>query len=202
VSAAAVRDSTAADETPHAHRLDRGLRVLFASRLMRWRDVLLIVKPNMLLRWHRQGFRLFWRHTSHVKPRPPRIAPKVIALIHTMSLDNRLWGTKRIHNELCKRGFPLAKRTVARYIRHVRPTRLPRKPMQPWGTFLNNHAHEIWACDFLHAYALWFRSLLVFFILAWVPVVSCLSLSHPPQLTFGLPSRFAKPRRSTRVRAS
>ena len=138
---------------------------MLASRLKTWRDALLIVKPDTLLGWHRQGFRLFWRHKSKLKRRPPRIAPDVIALIHSMALENRLWGTKRIQDELRKLGFSLAKRTVARYIRQVRPTLPPRKSMQTWGIFLKNHAHETWACDFLQTYDLWFRTLFVFFII-------------------------------------
>ena len=126
---------------------------------------MLIVKPDTLLSWHRQGFRLFWRHKSKAKHRLPFVAPEVIALTHSMALDNRLWGTKRTQHELRKLGFPLAKRTVARYIRQVRPTQPPRKPAQTWGTFLKNHAHEIWACDFLQTYDLWFRSLFVVFII-------------------------------------
>jgi putative transposase len=115
--------------------VDRGLLVMLASRLRTWRNALLIVKPDTLLSWHRQGFRLFWRHKSKGKHRPPRVAPEVIALIHAMALDNRLWGTKRIQDELRKLGFPLAKRTVARYIRQVRRTYPPRKSAQTWGTF-------------------------------------------------------------------
>ncbi|MEO8397344.1 MAG: integrase core domain-containing protein [Chloroflexota bacterium] len=145
--------------------LDRGLLVMLAGRLRTWREALLIVKPDTLLIWHRQGFRIFWRHKSNVKQRPPRIAPELIVLIHSMALENRLWGTKRIQDELRKLGFPLAKRTVSRYIRQVRPTHPPRKSTQTWGTFLKNHAHEIWACDFLQTYDLWFRSVFVFFII-------------------------------------
>src|SRR5690606_31040039 len=79
---------------------DRGLLVLFASRQRTWRNALLIVKLDTLLSWHHQGFHLFWRHKFKVKRHPPRIAPQVIALIHTMALANRLWGTKRIQDEL------------------------------------------------------------------------------------------------------
>ena len=141
---------------------DRGMLVLLASRLRIWRHALLIVKPETLLSWHRQGFRLFWRHKSNVKRHPPRISPQVIALIHTIALANRLWGTKRIQDELRKLGFPFAKRTVARYVRQVRPSQPPRKPTQTWGPFLKNHAHEAWACDFLQTYDLWFERSLSF----------------------------------------
>jgi transposase InsO family protein len=145
--------------------VDRGLLVILARRLKPWRNALLIVKPDTLLSWNRQGFRLFWRHKSKTKHCSPRVAHEVIALVHSMALDNRLWGTKRIQDELRKLGFPLAKRTVARYIRQVRSTHPPRKSTQTWKTFLKNHAHAIWACDFLQTYDLWFRTLFVFFII-------------------------------------
>jgi putative transposase len=144
---------------------DRGVLVLLASRLRTWRETLLIVKPDTLLGWHRQGFRLFWRHKSKANSRQPRVPQEVISLIHTMALDNRLWGTKRIRDELQKLGYQLTKRTVAKYIRQVRPTHPPRKQSQTWGSFLKNHAHGIWACDFLQTYDLWFRPLFVFFMI-------------------------------------
>ncbi len=144
---------------------DRGLLVVLASQLRTWREALLIVKPDTLLNWHRQGFRLFWRHQSKAKHRPPRVAPEVIALIQRMVRENRLWGTKRIRDELGKLGYRLSKRTVAKYIRQVRPMPSPRQPSQTWTTFLNNHAPDTWACDFLQTYDLWFRAIFVFIII-------------------------------------
>jgi hypothetical protein len=135
--------------------LDRGLLVMLASRLTTWRNALLIVKPDTLLTWHRQGFACSG-DTSRKRN---------IVLIHSIALENRLWGTKRIQDELRKLGFPLAKRTVARYIQQVRPTHPPRKSTQTWRSFLKNHAPEVWACDFLQTYDLWFRTLFVFFII-------------------------------------
>lgn len=82
-----------------------------------------------------------------------------------MALDNRLWGIKRIRDELRKLGYPLSKRTVAKYIRQVRPTRPPRKGGQTWAAFLNNHAQDIWACDFVQTYDLWFRASFIFFVI-------------------------------------
>ncbi len=144
---------------------DRILLVILASRFRLWREALLIVKPDTLLGWHRQGFRLFWRHKSKVRIPQPRVPEHVIALIHTMALDNRLWGSKRIRDELRKLGYGLTRRTVAKYVRQVRPAPPPRKPSQTWGSFLKNHAADIWACDFLQTYDLWFRTLVVFFII-------------------------------------
>jgi putative transposase len=144
---------------------DRGLLVLLASRLRTWQDALLIVKPDTLLRWHRQGFRWFWRHKSRPKPRQLRVSPDVITLIHTMARDNRLWDAKRIQDELRKLGYCLSKRAVAKYMRQVQHPQPPRQSGQTWATLLANHAHEIWACDFPQTYDLWFRSMFVFFII-------------------------------------
>jgi putative transposase len=144
---------------------DRCLLVIFAGRLRTWRESLLIVKPETLLHWHRQVFRLFWRHKSKAKTRQPRIPLDIVSLIQGMALDNRLWGAKRIQDELLKLGYPLNKRTVAKYMRQARRTQPPRQTGQTWATFLNNHAHDIWACDFLQTYDLWFRAIFVFFII-------------------------------------
>ena len=140
---------------------DRSLLVLLASRLRTWKGVLLIVKPDTLLRWHRQGFRLFWRRKSQVGARAPRIPAETIALIKELAVDNRLWGVKRIQGELLKLDINVSKRTIQRYIRQARPLR---PHGQTWATFLRNHAREIWTCDFLQLHDALFRPLFAFFI--------------------------------------
>ena len=140
---------------------DRSLLVLLASRVRTWKDALLIVKPDTLLRWHRQGFRLFWRRKSRTQTRAPRIPAETIALIQEMAINNRLWGVKRIQGELLKLDITVSKRTIGRYIRQVRPLR---PHGQGWATFLQNHAREIWACDFLQLHDALFRPLFAFFI--------------------------------------
>jgi transposase InsO family protein len=140
---------------------ERGLLVLLASLHRHWRDALLLVKPETLLRWHREGFRLFWRRkSSPIGPREPRLAPGVVALVRHMATENRLWGTERIRGELLKLGIRVAKRTVQRYMRGARPAG-PRDG-QGWRTFLRNHT--VWACDFLQTYDIWFRPIFAFFI--------------------------------------
>ena len=141
---------------------ERGLLVLLARLLPRWRCALLLVKPETVLRWHRAGFRLFWRHKSRsAGSREPRIARDVIALIQRMATENRLWGAERIRGELLKLGIRVAKRTVQRYMRGARPP----SPHggQSWATFLRNHT--VWACDFLQTYDIWFRPVFAFFII-------------------------------------
>jgi hypothetical protein len=94
--------------------------VLLASTLRGWKDALHIVKPDTVMKWHRQVFRLFWRRKSRGQPRKPRISPEVIALIKEMAVENRLWGSPRIRDELLKLGFKVAKRTVQKYMRQAR----------------------------------------------------------------------------------
>ncbi|MGH7437788.1 MAG: integrase core domain-containing protein [Polyangiaceae bacterium] len=140
---------------------ERGLLVLLASLHRHWRRALLLVKPDTVLRWHREGFRLFWRRRSRLTDaREPRLAPHVVALIHRMATENRLWGAERIRGELLKLGIRVGKRTVQRYMRGARSPG-PRSG-QTWGTFLRNHT--VWACDFLQVYDIWFRPIFAFFL--------------------------------------
>ena len=150
---------------PRCTPADRALLVLLASRIRAWRSALLIVQPATLLRWHRQLFRWSWRRRSRAAApahRPP-LAPETIALIQEMAGANRLWGAERIRGELLKVGIRVAKSTIQRYLRDARP---PRRTGQTWETFLRNHAHEIWACDFLPVTDLFFRPLYAFFVIA------------------------------------
>jgi transposase InsO family protein len=145
---------------PRLTRADRPLMVLLASRVPAWRQALLIVRPETLLRWHREGFRLFWRRRSAARRRPPRVAPETIALIRRMARQNHLWGAERIQGELLKLGTHVSKRTIQKYVRRARP---PRRYGQTWATFLRNHANETWACDFLQLTDFFFRPVFAFF---------------------------------------
>jgi putative transposase len=95
---------------------ERGLLVLLASSLRGWKEALLIVKPDTLLKWHRQGFRLFWQRKSQGQARKLRIAEEAIALIKQMAVENRRWGAERIRGELLKLGIILNKGTIRRYM--------------------------------------------------------------------------------------
>ena len=119
-----------------------------------------IVQPETLLRWHRQGCKLFWRYKSRAASLAPRISQQTVDLIKEMARENRLWGAERIRGELLKLGLRVSKRTIQKYMRAVRTTR-PRG--QTWKTFLYSHAEQIWACDFLPVTDLLFRSLFAFF---------------------------------------
>jgi putative transposase len=142
---------------------ERGLLVLVAHFAPRWRDAMLLVKPETVLRWHREGFRLFWRAGSRSPARPPpRIPTETVDLIERLAMENGLWGAERIRGELLKIGVRVSKRTIQKYMRGARG---PRPWGQSWSTFLRNHMHQTWACDFLQLYDIWFRPIFAFFII-------------------------------------
>jgi len=147
---------------PVYRKSDRLLLVLLAKMVRTWKQNLFIMQPEMLLRWHRELFRLFWTHKSKAHARKPKLSPKTIALIKEMAANNRLWGTERIRGELLKLNIRVSKRTIQKYMKHVQRKR-PRG--QTWKTFLRNHAAEVWACDFLQVTDLFFRPLFAFFII-------------------------------------
>jgi putative transposase len=147
---------------PTCTKTDRMLLVLLARMVRTWKQVLFIVQPETLLRWHRQGFKLYWKYKSRATSAKPKISAEIIALIKEMASNNRLWGAERIRGELLKLGLHVCKRTIQKYMRPVRTTR-PRR--QKWSTFLHTHAEHIWACDFLSVTDLLFRSLFAFFII-------------------------------------
>lgn len=147
---------------PRFTRSDRHWLVLLSSRVAHWKAALLILKPETLLHWHRQGFRLFWQLKSRNRGGRPRLSAEIITLIQQMAKDNRLWGYERIRGELRKLGILVAAATVQKYVRAVRPTRAP---SQNWPVFLKNHAQGIWACDFLPVIDLFFHQLQLFFII-------------------------------------
>ena len=148
---------------PTIRRHERALMVVLAALTRGWLSALLIVKPETILRWHRAGFRLVWRRRSRAPARPPRIGADTIGLIRRMALDNRLWGAERVRGELLKLGIRVSKRTVQKYMRRARG---PRPWGQSWATFLKSHAGEIWACDFLQTYDVFFRPIFAFFTVA------------------------------------
>jgi transposase InsO family protein len=150
---------------PQLTTKDRSLLVLLASRVKAWKNALLLVKPETLLRWHREGFRLFWRAKSKGPARQPRIAAETIALIKQMAVENRCWGSKRIRGELLNLGIRVNKGTVRHYMRQARRKLPPEHHGQSWTTFLTNHANPIWACDFVQTFDLFFRTVFLFFII-------------------------------------
>lgn len=144
-------------------RLGKSDRVLFAwlSRLWSgWRSALFIVQPSTVLRWHQQGFRLYWRWKSRRKPGRPKVEREILDLIRRMSRENPTWGAPRIQSELALLGHEVAESTIAKYI-----VRQPKSPSQNWRTFLANHMYQTAAVDFFTVATVTFRVLYVFVIL-------------------------------------
>ncbi len=125
---------------PKIHTVDRLFWVLLSRLWSPWCKSLIIVKPETVVRWHRKGFKLFWKFKS--KPRcqgRPRINREIRDLVRRMAIANPSWGAPRIHGELLRLGFEVSERTVS----NLMPRRPPNsKPSQTWRTFLKNHANK------------------------------------------------------------
>ena len=145
---------------PQLHRRDRFFWVTLSRFWKNWREVLIIVKPETVIRWHRQGFKLYWRWKSKAPVGRPKIDKEIRELIRKMSRENPLWGVPRIQAKLRLLGLDLAESTVAKY-----RIRSSTSPSQTWKTFLANHAKQIAAIDFFTVPTLTFRNLYCFIIL-------------------------------------
>ena len=124
-------------------------------------NVAVIVQPETIVRWHRSGFRLYWRWKSRARGGRPKVAREIRRLIREMSLANPLWGAPRIHGELLKLGIEVAQSTVAKYM-----ARRGGGSSQTWKAFLRNHAAGIAAMDFLVVPTVGFKLLFVLVILS------------------------------------
>src|SRR3569833_1826345 len=145
-------------------RIDAATRIglTLPSRLSDRRDALSAASPATLIRWHRAGWRLFWRMKS--RPGRPSIPPELQALIRRMASENPSWGEERIVNELLlKLGIRVSPRTVNKY-RPRRPRGRPRGDLR-WSRFLRVHAQGIIACDFFVAVTATFRLMYVFVVI-------------------------------------
>ena len=128
-------------------QLTRGDRLFFVQLYRCFPSILkvmTIVRPETLVRWHREGFRRYWRWKSCTLGGRPPIGSDLRALIRRVSQENPLWGAPRVHGELLKLGFAVAQSTVAKYV--VR-RRSDDPAGQNWATFLRNHAPQIAAMD-------------------------------------------------------
>ena len=141
---------------------DRRFWILMARWFARWRECLVIVRPETVLGWHRRGWRAYWRWRSRKRNiGRKRIPREVRQLIRRMCTENPLWGQTRIMAELLKLGYVVSPRTVRRYMR--RPWN--GTPSPRWREFLAQHAKDIWACDFLTVKTATFQTLYVFFLI-------------------------------------
>ena len=147
---------------PRLRKSDRAFWLVLSRLWSRWADVLVIVKPDTVIRWHRAGFRLFWRWKS--RPRTPAqddVSPETKAPIRQMAKANTSWGAPRIHGELLKLGIDIGERSVSRFM----PPRPRKPPSQTWRSFLENHLSSLASIDFFAVPTATFRVLLVFFVL-------------------------------------
>jgi transposase InsO family protein len=146
---------------PRLGHRDRLFWMALSQLWRNWRSILVIVKPETVIKWHRQGFKYYWRWKSksgHVGR--PRIDQEIRGLIRRMSFENPTWGVPRIQAELHLLGYEVADSTVAKYrVRSRKP------PSQTWKSFLRNHAGQIAAIDFFTVRTVTFNVLYGFVVL-------------------------------------
>jgi putative transposase len=146
---------------PKLRQRDRILWVWLLRLWQGWRSSLVIVQPETVIRWHRQGFKLYWRWKSRTsKVGRPKIEREIRNLIRRMSLENATWGSPRIQSELALLGYTVDQSTVDKYMfRHRKP------PSQTWRTFLANHVPDIAAIDFFVVPTVRFQLIYCFIVL-------------------------------------
>jgi len=133
---------------PRRAKVSAKLTLVLLSRLFAWREALTVVKPDTLIRWHRKGFRFFWRWKSKVRGRP-RVPTDLQRLIADMAARNVTWAEERIAAELLlKLGIGVSPRAIRRYMPPPFPGPQRGPASQRWMTFVRNHAQAILACDF------------------------------------------------------
>ncbi len=146
---------------PRLSPLDRAFWVALSRIWPQWTAALVIVQPETVVRWHRRGFRLYWRSMSNRGPGRPPISAELQGLIRRLASENG-WRARKIQAELEKLGFSVSLATVSRYLPKSKPD-LDRR--QRWTTFLRNHADAIAAMDFLVVPTARFRLLYVWFVI-------------------------------------
>ena len=150
---------------PRCNNTFRRLWILLSKKFTAWKDALIIVKPETVLRWHRKAFKFYWRRKS--KGGRPKISRATIALIKRIHRENPLLSPEKIHErliELAVADAP-ASNTIAKYLREPRKSPTERQT-QSWQAFLRNHAPKIWSMDFAVVPTLTFKIQYVFFIIS------------------------------------
>jgi putative transposase len=136
--------------TPH----DRTFWCFVSKYWSKWKSVLVIVRPETVLKWHKKRLKQHQFNGPFEKvPGANCIAHEIACLIDRMARENNLWGAPRIHGELLKLGFDVSERSVSRYLRRIHPT----DRSQGWKTFLRNQREGICAIDFFSVYTLAFK---------------------------------------------
>jgi putative transposase len=146
---------------PQLRTRDRLFWVLLAKGWKEWRTALIVVRPDTVVRWHRQWLRRRWtRRSTRGRRGRPSTDTTVRTLVGEMAAANPLWGAPRIHGELCQLGLTVSERTVSRLLR-----RPPRPPSQTWRTFLATHVATVVSMDFFTVPTLTGRVLFVLVLL-------------------------------------
>ena len=146
---------------PRLSPMDRAFWIALRRLWPRWSSALIVVTPETVVRWHRAGFRAFWRWKSRSRGRPTT-STEIRDLVRQMARENVKWGAPRVHAELLKLGFTVSERTVSRY--------MPRRPsdkdaIERWKAFLRNHREVIAAMDFFTVPTATFRMFYVLFVI-------------------------------------
>lgn len=163
---------------PRLNPLDRLFWTALRRFWSRWAEVLVVVKPQTVVGWHRAGFRLFWKWRSRPRGGRPQSTPEIRALIRRLAHENPSWGAPKIHGELQKLGFVVSERTVARYLRRIRRRG---DAGDTWRTFLANHREALVAFDFFTVPTVTFQLLYCFFVIEHERrrILHCNVTAHP-----------------------
>ena len=146
---------------PRPSVADRLFWIIYSRYVNGWRNLLHSLHPDTVVRWHRQGFRCYWRWKSQgPNPGRPPINSDLRKLIREMQATNIGWGAPRIHGELLKLGIEVSQATVSKYMQ-----RSNKPPSQTWRTFLDNHVTDLVSIDFFTVPTATFRILYVFVVL-------------------------------------
>ena len=148
---------TAKRPRPQMRTADRIFWVALRRLWPRWKDALVVVQPDTVVRWHRKGFRMYWTWNSRRRNAGrPSTAAEIRALVRRMATENSTWGAPRIHGELLMLGYIVSERTVSRSMR-----KRPADPeaRQRWRNFLQNHREVLAAMDFFTVPTATFRVL-------------------------------------------
>ncbi|MHB9035975.1 MAG: integrase core domain-containing protein [Armatimonadota bacterium] len=159
----------------------RQLWVILARFFADWKSIIVVVKPETVIGWHRTAFRWYWRRKSKPEGRPP-VSTATIAQIKRIHKENPLWSPERIHDQLISLGISdvPCPNTIAKYIPEIRKPP-SEKARQSWRTFLSNHMYNTWATDFFTVPTITFRILYVLVVISHKRrEIKCIAVTEHP----------------------
>ena len=146
---------------PKIRRRDRFFWVILSRFRNGWKNVLMVVQPETVIRWHKKGFKLYWKFKAQ-RPGRPSIDLKIQKIVKKMIKENPFWGAPVLHGELLKLGIVISERTVSNMIKRYK---VGKPPSQTWRTVLKNHMNNTHAIDFFTVPTANFKLLYVFVVL-------------------------------------